>query len=649
MNFRRALSVFLVFLAVNGFAPSVFAEDGWIKVRSKNFQLTGNAGETDLRETAVKLEQFREAFRSIFVEFNFESTVPTNVIVFKSDESFRDYKPVNREGKLNDWAAGYFQAGEDVNYIAFSIKSDKAKTFRTIFHEYAHFLIDNGIGRSNVPPWLNEGLAEYYEMLHIENDQKITLGNVNEEHLRLLRQSKLIPPETLFNTDYFTLQMQSREIAVLFYAQAWALIHYLKHENNGSRSGKFDNFLNAVKNGKAWREAFSAEFQTDLPALERQLRQYVNQKSFSGTVLNTKNKVTFNGELQIIPVSKAEAQTILGDLLYHLNRFDAAAARLEEALKLNADSSPANTSLGLVRMRQKNFVEAKKYLEKAIRADEKNYLAFYHYAYVLSRQGMSEYGFVSGYDHDSAEKMREALKKAIELNPDFAQSYSLYAFISVARNEDIEEALGYIKKALSLAPGNQWFLIRSAELYMRQENFALARQIAQKVYRTAPDEALRLYAQNRIFLINSLEAQVEAIKNYQEKDEVPDQPLTDEEFARLRELSILKAINQGLRKPRKEEIRVLGYLTKIVCDENGVGYFVKVDNKIIKLNSKNFDNITLVSFAGEMSGVQIGCETIKKDTFAVITYFPGKNAAGRTAGEIISIEFVPKNFRFYPL
>jgi tetratricopeptide (TPR) repeat protein len=215
------------------------------------------------------------------------------------------------------------------------------------------------------------------------------------------------------------------------------------------------------------------------------------------------------------------------------------------------------------------------------------------------------------------------------------------------RNEEIVKVEEYLKRALALAPGNQWFQLRTAEIYMRKEDFTDARRIAQKVFQTAPNEEIRIYSQNRINLINSLEAQLLGIRNYDDRlrNDFPDRILSDEEFARLRELAILESINKGLRKPRTEEIRVLGYLTKIECGEKGIEYFVRVDKKILKLRSKDFENITLVSFAKEMSNAQIGCETIKNETLAVITYYPNNNPAG-VAGEILSIEFVPQNFKF---
>lgn len=625
------------------------AKDEWVKVRSKNFNLIGNAAEKDIRRVATKLEQFRETFRQLFTKVNVNSPVPINVVVFKSDKSFRDYKPVNDQGKRTDWVAGYFQSGEDVNYIALSTEGAKDFTFRIIFHEYIHFLVDNDIGRGNVPPWFNEGLAEYYEQFTIEDDQKVTLGGLNNDHLLLLQQNKLIPFETFFNIDNYSLQRQGHGAAGLFYAQAWALMHYLMQGNNGARSQQLNKFTVAVLNGKTPKEAFTEVFQTDYATMEKELKKYVEQRSFRNQIATFKNKLTFDGEMMSAPVGEAEAKAVLGDLLYRTDRLPEAAAMLEEALKLDGDSSLANTSLGLVKAKQKKFVEAKKHLEKAVALDDKNYLPHYQYAYVLSREGMSEYGFVGGYDAERTLKMRAALDRAIELNPNFPESYNLYAFISIVRNEAIDEAIAYLGKAIKLAPGNQWYLMRVAELYMRKEDFPNARKVAKRVYETAPDDHLRVYAKNSLNMIDSLESQLEAIKNFNNRPRreiVSDKPLTEEEIAALNEKAMLEAINQTLRRPKADEKRVLGYLTKIECGGKGIEYSVKVGDETLKLNSDSFDSLVLMSFNTESADGEIGCGTIKKEMFAVVSYRPTTNAKGKSAGEILSIEFVPKNFKF---
>ena len=71
----------------------VIAKDSWVSVRTKNFLLVGNAGEKDIRKVGLKLEQFREVFTRLFPKMRFNTPVPTTVIVFKSDESYRPFKP----------------------------------------------------------------------------------------------------------------------------------------------------------------------------------------------------------------------------------------------------------------------------------------------------------------------------------------------------------------------------------------------------------------------------------------------------------------------------------------------------------------------------------------------------------------------------
>jgi hypothetical protein len=161
------LATVLCFFVVCWNAP-VSARDRWTSVRSKNFLLLGNAREKDIRQVGVRLEQFREVFSRLFTGLNVNSPVPTTVIVFKNDDSYRPFKP-------NQSTAGFFQPGADVNYITLNLSTDlhsEQDPFAIIFHEYTHLLVRNTSG--NVPTWLNEGLAEYYSTFSITGDQKVT-------------------------------------------------------------------------------------------------------------------------------------------------------------------------------------------------------------------------------------------------------------------------------------------------------------------------------------------------------------------------------------------------------------------------------------------------------------------------------------------
>src|SRR5688500_11420184 len=168
-RFIFPLAVTLCLLAVLSHYTTVAAKDTWVSVRTKNFFLVGNGGEKDVRRVGLRMEQFREVFTRLFPNMKFKTPVPTTIVVFKSDHSFRPFKP-------KATTAGYFQAGPDVNYIALTTEAEGGEDpFSVIFHEYTHLLVNNTF--ENAPVWFNEGLAEYYSTFSITDDQKIVLGS----------------------------------------------------------------------------------------------------------------------------------------------------------------------------------------------------------------------------------------------------------------------------------------------------------------------------------------------------------------------------------------------------------------------------------------------------------------------------------------
>lgn len=351
----------LLFAACFAVLPSsVSAKDEWLQVRSKNFYLIGNASEKDIRRVATKLEQFRETFRQVFRSMTVDAAVPTNVVVFKSDASFKPFKPRRGDGKADNLVAGYFQPGEDVNYVTLAADGTDEQMYGVIFHEYVHFLVETNFGKYNVPSWFNEGLAEYYSTFQIEQDQIVKLGYPDGNHLALLGQSKLIPlKELLSNSPRNYGGGHGRSI---FYAQSWALIHYLVQTGKSDGLDKF--ILNSVSN-KPVDQTFRDAFGVDYAEMEKQLSKYIGQRSFKYHNLTFKNKLLFDTEMKISALTESESNAYLGDLLYHTSRPDDAETFLRTALTLDPNASFANTAMGMVKIRQRKYPDAKVFLEKA--------------------------------------------------------------------------------------------------------------------------------------------------------------------------------------------------------------------------------------------------------------------------------------------
>ena len=638
-----------LFLTLLVFLPnSVAAKDEWRQVRSKNFNLIGNAGEKDIRKVATKLEQFRETFRLLFGNVNLNSSIPTNVVVFKNDNAYKPFKPKRADGKTDNFIAGYFQSGEDVNYITLSTEGDDADTYGTIFHEYVHFIIDTNFGKSEVPPWYNEGLAEYYQTFAIEADQKVKLGLPQNGHLQLLQQNQLIPLETFFKISNYALHQNGNHSRSIFYAQSWALIHYLVQNGKSEGLGKFLLLsLKDVPSEKAFQEAFQMTYSQ----MEKELKKYVGQNSYKYTLATFKNKLVFESEMQTSLMSEADTNAYLGDLLYHTNRADDAEPYLQKAIALDANSSMATTAYGMVKLRQNKFDEAKIQLEKAVSLGQSNYIALYRYAYLLSREGRDEFGYVKSFPSDISAKMRELLKKAITINPQFTESYELLAFVDLVNNEELDEAVTYLRKALQYQPGNQRYVLRIAEIYLRQQKLAEAAVIAEKIAATADDPQLKTRAENLNGQIRQMKEFSDRQQNSRRQSEssknvVSEKPLSPEELAKVEKEAQMRSINQSLRKAEAGEKRVIGRIQKIDCKGKTIIYTVTTESETFALSSKDFENLALVAYVADVENTQVGCGINISAVNAVLTYKPQTDPKNTSRGELIAIDFVPKDFSF---
>ena len=658
--------LFCLILYVFCFQPaSVWAKDEWLQVRSKNFNLIGNASEKDIRKVATRLEQFRETFRQLFTKTNFNASIPTNVIVFKSGGAYKPFKPKRADGKIDNFVAGYFQPGEDVNYVTLSTEGEDAETYSTIFHEYVHFIINTNFGKSEVPPWFNEGLAEYYETFQIEEDQKVKLGLPQSNLLALLQQNKLIPLDTLFKISNYALHQNGDHSRSIFYAESWALIHYLLQ---GGKTDGLNKFLNLALKDVPSEKAFQEAFQMTYAQMEKELNKYVSLNSYKYSQVVFKNKLTFDSDIRVLPISEAVTDMYLGDLLFHTNRADDAEPFLQKAIALEPDASMANTTYGMVKMRQKKYPEAKVYFEKAITEDQKNHLAFYNYAFLLSREGRDEFGYVQSFSADQAAKMRQLLKKAIAINPGFTESYELLAFVDLVNNEELDEAVAYLRKALQYQPGNQKYSLRIAEIYVRQNKFAEAAAIADKIAKTSDDQQVKTNAESILSQLKQREeinAQNDAARKQYEatvaemnknggqpvllRRKSGEKPPTPEEIAKQREDDEMYSVNQALRKAATTEKQVIGHIQKIECKNSAITYTIKTDKETFFLSSNDFAGLTLTALIADVKDTEVGCGANIAPVNAVLTYQPRGDVKNTNHGELIAIEFVPNNFRFMDL
>lgn len=628
---------FLSFLFITLASP-VSAKDNWTRVRTKNFELVGNASDKEIRKVATRLEQFRDVFARLLEKSNFSSSTPTTVVVFKDFSSYKKFAPPN--------TAGYFQPGEDRNYITLSAVIDEANDpFKVIFHEFVHLLVKNNV--QNMPLWFNEGLAEYYSTFQIkEGDRKVWLGKVISTHVFTLRERKLVPFQTLFEVDHRSPLYNESDKSSLFYAESWALVHYLLL--NPQRQPQLNRFLNLLLTGQSPDKAFPVAFGADYSVIEKELKEYVKHDTYPSQIATFEQKLEFDLEMQSTPLSEAEGEFYLGDLLNHTSQLDQAEKHLQKAIALDPSLAIAYASLGMLEMHRGKFEEAKRYLERAAAANTGNYVVHYYYAYVLSREAMGADGMIFNFPPALALKLRAELKKAIELAPNFADSYRLLSLVNIVTNEQLDESIVLLNRAIELVPGDQEFKFMLAQIYMRKKEYKPVRELLAPIAESSSSPPqLRQQSKSMLDMIILMEKTNAQYETSPEGDSSSRDMIVigsdDTGVSRTPEDAMAEAMEEALRKPRDGEVRIRGQLLRIDCGSKGVVFAVQADGRSFKLLAPDFQGVDFTTYTGR--DFRLTCEPRNPVDEVVVIYKPSKDVKSKFNGEIISVEFVPGNFK----
>ena len=475
--------------------PYSQARDTWRSVRTNNLFVIGNTDPEKLRQVAAWLEFFHIAFGRLVSRNVLESSVPTTVILFRDEASFLPFKPFYRGKPAN--ISGYFQPGDDVNYITISLDPRLRDPFQIAFHEYIHLHVKDNI--PNAPLWLNEGLAELYGSIQFSNGE--ALIGIPLGYIRLLRQQELLPLKTLFGIDTSSEHYNEEDKSGIFYGQSWALVHYLMLGDRG-RQEQFKRFLQLVSRGDDTAKAVEDSFGMTLPVLEQEFRAYVRRGDFSAQRIAGIDPQAYTAytAMQRTSLSEGEAHYYLGDLLYHIGRASDAERYFKQAIVLEPGFLPAHASLGLMYATQRRYDEAKKYLEKATTSAQ-SYMTHYLFAYVVSRESVEADGRIRNFPTESAAAMREHLLRAIKLAPDYSPAYYLLALVHLVRNEHLDEALQMAQKARQLAPSRSGYALLEAQIQISRSDPAAARVILEALTRDS-DQSVRAEAE---YFLESLE------------------------------------------------------------------------------------------------------------------------------------------------
>jgi hypothetical protein len=98
-----------------------------------------------------------------------------------------------------------------------------------------------------LPTWLDEGIAEFYAYTQFRENE--TLIGTPTDRFRTLRWAAPIPVETLISVNYRSPYYHDEDKVQMFYAESWALVHYLVFAPEMGRGKKLNDFFQMIQHG----------------------------------------------------------------------------------------------------------------------------------------------------------------------------------------------------------------------------------------------------------------------------------------------------------------------------------------------------------------------------------------------------------------
>jgi len=625
MRLALRLLVLLVLL------PAVAAADpmpraGWIGLKAPNFYVIGDVGQRDLREVTRRLEQFREAIGIIFPKAILSTTTPTTVLVFRSHKNYEPVKPLY-QGKIKKNIAGYFQPGRSLNYVTFTME-EGIEQLDIVYHEYVHLVVNNNI--TNVPLWFNEGLAEYYRTFQITANGKLaTLGKVDADHVLLLRDH-FIPLADLVKVDHKSPLYNESARQSIFYAESWALVHYLLLGEQQKYVSHAGSFVAALADGASLEDACQRQLGLTGDQLQQLLSRYIRGDMFPMQSARFTERIGKIDDLPVTPVSEAEVHATLGDVLLNMGRTADARVELDRAVALDAGYAPAHTSLGMVASRENRADDARKELEMAAGLPTATYVTQFEFANALAQSWANPAPGDGG-------KIEKALRRAIELNPSFPDAYEMLAWKLGQNEASLDEAMRLVNKALDLAPGREAYVYRKAVLLANKQDFTAARSLLTQIIRGGSDETVRANAQRELAQVDDFERRKAAF----EANRTASAP-GGGTASSVVEPAGQQRIVPALRPIQPGENRVFGKLTAIQCAATGVVVVVRTpDGATLRAHATKFSQIDLITYRNDLRGdVQCGARAAADPV--LLTFTP--DADSTNSGTAVAVEFVPLDY-----
>jgi hypothetical protein len=248
----RPAFIVLLILLLNPMVPVAHAAPAMTHYDTKYYDLYTDIDADAAREAGLRMTRMAEEYYARTRAF---AGVITHKFPFYLYTRSEDYYAA---GGLPG-SAGLFVSSGNGNgkLMAIAGKETGNGTWHVVQHEGFHQFAAAVIGGS-FPPWMNEGLAEYFGESIFTGDGFVT-GVIPPYRLQRLKDEindgKLKPIPAMMSLSG---QEWTKNLSIENYDQAWSMVYFLVQGNDGKYQKPFVAFMQQVSHGQQWERAWLA-------------------------------------------------------------------------------------------------------------------------------------------------------------------------------------------------------------------------------------------------------------------------------------------------------------------------------------------------------------------------------------------------------
>ena len=235
----------------------------WLRAESEHFIIYGDSSERALRAYSQKVERFDALLRTYY-PVAVDHEIP-KLEIFLAD-GLKDLRKASPG--ISASIGGYYSPNNGRIYAVTNIASEMKD--EVLFHEYAHHFMYQ-MASSAYPSWFVEGFAEYYATADITDD-RVQFGRHSPGRMNSLTQP-VNSWASMENVLTWHVSASGRYRGSDYYAQAWAMTHYLM--STPERRAMLRQYLTAVARGAESVEAMQAATGRTAEQFQNDVRLYL--------------------------------------------------------------------------------------------------------------------------------------------------------------------------------------------------------------------------------------------------------------------------------------------------------------------------------------------------------------------------------------